>query len=328
MNLQITNSIRENFYNWLKNNNPSYSFQMGRWYYHCVRFKRDEHFDLIFCQENYDDPQPDSDKIRINEPMEYSGIYCSDTDQLYDVRFELSTALDLYGDNCPRFSEIKKQMKLLIEKQLHTMLHDSDRLMKESQLTEQSYISRLQNYRQQAAAYEAKEIFLNADDPYLDPVDELPYSYMDDISDESVFEFILNPENIIRECAEAYCNTHQEAFTYEYLKRSLIKAAYEKILANPDDTAHAMRKIRKAIMSSAAKSLQVTIRDLSGNLLTLSTSANSLLRDIDGQYLTDAMSKRDKKEFEAHFGEFCNRYSVTDIVSITYRRKVLYEAAS
>jgi hypothetical protein len=107
----------------------------------------------------------------------------------------------------------------------------------------------------------------------------------------------------------------------EFLTNDALGAEYAAIADNPRHQAHRVRAIMRAMNTTAAKTVRVTIRK-NGAELSFKTEADDLRRDCGRSYSTWRIAAADRREFERLFGD----YGPEDILRIEYGRAALFEA--
>ena len=190
-----------------------------------------------------------------------------------------------------------------------------------TELVTQGSKNRLENHIAYGAASEARELFLSDEGDgaftYRCPYDPPRWT------EDSLLEYILDPEGYAAREAAAYINGHQDNILYNFLANDATAAEYRAIQNNPRHPAHLVKQIMQAVGATTSKTVRVTIRK-NGLEFAFKTRANEFRRDCGNHYWSHNIAAADRREFERLFG--CGDYGPEDILRIEYGRAVIYMA--
>lgn len=325
----MTTNLMQGFYKWLQSDEQVCVVQQGDWTNHFVRVRRDKFFDLIYHQSNSSRGQEQENLIRVGEPLKYVGMYCRKDRLLYDMQYELYYMLRVVErEEQRKLVDLGNDFKKKAEDQIIQILGDDPRSqLSVKELTSNQYIEGYKSHKSYYAEINARDRFMNAEDPYENQDFELSI-WLDDeeFTKERILAYILSPENMVQKAAKTYIAKKQDELLFSILCRDATKEEYEKILADPGHELHIARKIQNAVWAPSIKNVNVTLDDQNGGTFTFKMEARGLRGDCKGGYCTIGMlNAKDEKLFESFYGDFCSRFSPKDVVRIEYRRKTLYQ---
>lgn len=329
-------TIKEKFEDWVTGNECNCSLNEDRWIYHFMRFKRDDHFDVILYQKNIrDDQNPAFELITLSEPIQYVGIYYRDERCIYDVNYPLTQLLDISWDNLAARRPLinyTRELKLSVEECVNNLIGNDRSNLTITDFVTEEYQEKFDRLKEGSLPYEkARAAFLAAKELSDVTFDDLWIDFSPDDSDNLTLSYIVDPEGTVRAEAEMYILKNQEHFLLAFRCNDLIEAEFQKILDNPDLAIHATRKIIQALKDVDAKAVKITVLDPDEKEFTVSMDKDCLDHDQGDTFSLYWLSNSTEKEREYYKKKYGDWYryedhSTKEIVRISYRNKVLYEA--
>ena len=284
---------------------------------HCtmIRVTKNDDFDYLYCQRNYH-----GSGIKRSSDFEYAGIYCKSDGFVYDdqtnIRVLRHEALTRLGA-----ARMLERLEAEVRGAVEAAIGNDLKNLKVQELTAERYLNNLDYFVKHCAASRAREMFLSGADDWA--AYRCPYE-PERWTEESLLEYILDPEGYTAREAAAYIDSHQEAILLDFLTNSATAEEYVALAGNPRHPAHRIRGIMEAVNASPAVTVRVTIRK-DGTEFSFKVNADDLRRDCGSSYITWHIAAADRREFERLFGRGAS-YGPEHILRIEYARSVLYEA--
>ena len=286
--------------------------------YHVMVFKvkKSADFDYIYVQRLYN-----CKNIERGGKFEYSGIYNKRDNLLYDSD-------DLWGLVEPHDRNkngLKQALKQSVCDMVEAAINNDRGNLTITELTDERELRDLEYAQKYDAANKARAAYLSGeyDENGYDFKFKCQYSPAE-WTEDSLLDYIRDPHKYAAAETKAYIKNNQESMLANFLKADLIAAEYAKILDNPQNPVHCVKRIISAVKDSSAKTVTVTIRK--GDIdFTFKAEAKEFHRDCVNSYSTYNIAAADRREFERIFGRNAN-YTPDEIVKIEHARKVLYQA--
>ena len=311
--------LHETFSAWLAGNEAgAFTYCENDFHHIVIKVQKNNDFDYLYSQRSYR-----CDTIQRSTKFEYAGIYCRHDDMIYDYQYEIRTLAE-----SPEAAKSLSAKQLLIRMQaevceaVEAIIGNDRSKLRVKSLKSQRDLDDLEYVKEHGAASTARDLFLSGVDGSA-PEYRCPFS-QPCWSEDSLLEYILNPEGYVSRMAAAYISENQDAILLAFLKNDAVSKAYIALAGNTRHTAHYIRKIMTAVNSITAKTVRVTIRK-DGKEFTFKTDADDLRRDCGFTYGTWHIAAQDRREFERLFGRHCY-YSPEEIMRIEYGRTAIYEA--
>lgn len=309
--------MNEQLSTWLASDDPGLChFREGGNTFLFFRLAKSPDFDYLFCERRYND-----DGLTRDCTFEYAGIYCRKDGLLYDEQYELKAAT--HGTDDRSAAALLEQLKQATRRKVEAAIGNDRSNLTVTEITDAHLLHDLEYLN----SYSAKEM---ARQHYLDTIEfEAPafrcHYGPDRWSEQSLLDYILDPEGYADKEAAAYIAAHQEDMLYTFLQNDAVLAEYQAILADTDNPVHYVKRIMAAMAGTSAKSVNVTIcKD--GIEFTFKTEAHILRGDCRSYYSTWNMTAADRREFQQLYGRNADYYP-QEILKITYARNVLYQKA-
>lgn len=312
-------AMNDTFTSWLASGDAGpCCFQDKGYAYILIRVEKNADFEYLFCQRQYN-----KEGLVRDSTFKYAGIYCRKDGLIYDAEHDL-TSLEENPELLQKRSaeELREQLKVAVREKVEAAIGNDRRNLQIAELTD----SRLLNQLEYTNKYSAKEA---ARRHYLDTVDFEPPVFSchydpDRWKEDSLLACIADPEGYARQQAEGFIADNQENMLYDFLYNDAVLKEYRAILADTGNPVHIIKKIKAAMETTSAKTVNVTIRK-EGTEFTFKTEASSLRGDCGSHYNSWSIVAADRRKFEQLFGRSAD-YTPEEILCITYARNVLYEA--
>jgi hypothetical protein len=283
-----------------------------------LRVKKNDDFDYLYCLRQYR-----SVGIERGGNFEYAGIYYRKDGKLYDTQYDINSfsgigSYEIEGNSKEALREL---LKLNVRKMVEATISSREKL-NITALSDERNLKELEYYQKYSAYNKAHEAYLSGNHS-----DTYNYSFKcnyvpKEWSEESLLDYILDPEQYTVAEVAAYVESQQEYMLLCFLQGDMLASEYRKIIENPSDPVHSVKRIMQALNASPAKTVVVTIRkdDID---FTFKAEADQYRRDCMTDYNNWHIVASDRREFERIFGRNA-RYTPVDIVKIMYSRAVLY----
>lgn len=303
------------FRNWLTSGTSAPFFsQDGTTMNMIIRVQRNENFDCLFVQRTNGDAA-----VSRKSDFRYAGIYCKEDGWIYDVqaavlgiaeyenwRFESSFALQM---------RLQEEVRVRVEK----MVGNNKANLNASGVADMKNPEKADDL-DSVSRQMARSEFLNGDE--FIPL-EYGCSYEPDPwMDETLMEYILDPDSYEEKEAQKYINECRDDILWELLRNEAVQREFTALANSPDNPVHFVKKIMSVMRYSPAKTVTVTIQK-NGIEFTFKEDADKLRKDWGDEYSHWTILERGWEQFGKLF-DGCEGYSPKEIVQITYGRKVLY----
>lgn len=307
--------MNDTFTNWLLSSDTSpYYFQIGITTLIITRLEKNKNFDCLFCQENYNYPSISNDSFK------YAGIYCKQNSSLYDIQQELKNVIEDFESMKDKSRKsLLEQLAKTVSYKVENFINNDRNNLQITELKNSQLLNRLDD-----AKFYAKR---TARESYFDDKPIIYHcSYIhNDCEEDSLLEYILDPDNYAQKEAETYISNNQENILYSLLCNDIIRKEYETISKDTKNPVHTIKKIRDAMNNTSAKTVNVTIfkNDIE---FTFKTEISPLRRVYEDSYNAYSIISKDRHRFEQTFGRYGD-YKPQEILRITHGKKVLYESS-
>jgi hypothetical protein len=307
---------QEQFRAWLaKPNGDAFTFQENNDHYTLIRVLKNAGFDYLYILGTYK-----RGGIERSGNFEYAGIYCRRDGMVYDDQYSIRPLRheELMRGGAPAMLQ---RLEAGVRQAVEAAIGNDRSSLRITELVTQGSKDRLENHMGYGAASEARDLFLHdeGDGAFTYRCPYNPPRWTED----SLLEYILDPEGYTAREAAAYIDSHQDNILYDFLSNDATAAEYRAIVENPRHPAHLIKRIMQAVGATTAKTVRVTIRK-DGLEFTFKTRANEFRRDCGNYYWSHNIAAADRREFERQFGR--GDYGPEDILRIEYGRAVVYEA--
>lgn len=306
----MINQEYQDFAEWLSGNKALFSGKVGGYTYLFLRIPKRPGIDYLYAQ--YIMP---GEKGPRDRGFDFIGIYNASDGLIYNMKNDFFQPID---DTLDKRSagNMASSLKKSVRESIETRVGNDRRNLKVQELTGQFYKNRLSDFCQYDASDRAREMYLQGKNP--ESYEFKCWYTPDNWTEDSLLDYIVDPAGYIQRESDRYWSDleNQEKMLFHFLANDAIAAEYEKLIADTGNQAHTVRRIMEAVNSVDAKTVTVTIRK-DGRECTFRTEADVFRRDC-----TDTYTRR---EFERRFATYVE-YAPVEIVRISYRGKILYEA--
>ncbi len=281
-----------------------------------MRIPKNDNFDYLYGMSSFY-----SDSIKRNEQFYYKGIYSKIDGLIYDSNGEFRIlAPEL--EYPQRLSEMADEVSKAVGKLIEERLADDCSNLDIHELTDDSCIKSVDDYRKYSAESDARKSYIFGDD-----ASSISFKCLYDFdgwNENNLLTYLSDKDSFIHTEAEKYWNEKQEYMLTQFMKHDLLKAELERIESLGDSTIDRIRKIRQAVELSFAKSVTVTVcKD--GEEMSFRTDTSELKDDPGSYYSTWHIAAPDREKFKQMFGRSAD-YTPDEIINIEYRGKSIYSA--
>lgn len=286
----------------------------GKWTSCCfLRIEKNEDFSYLYVSTG-----SEPELIR-GQDFKYAGIYCKADGQLYDEQYEFYS---LFGYDYDRHNirKMQKELQEAVCQEVENIIANDKSSLQITKLSNPNMELKLKTF-QIYVSQSAREHFLKHDG-YVVPEYKCAYKAQE-WTESSLLSYILDKQGYVSKEVADYISQNQEEIFLGLLCNDVLLAEYERLLADTDNSVHAIKRIIQAVSSVSAKTVNVTILK-EGKEFTFKTATDELKRDCDLYYSDWNIAAPDRRKFKEQFGERAEYYP-TEIIRITYARKVLYE---
>ena len=280
------------------------------------RLAKSPDFDYLFCDRQYKD-----DGLTRGSAFKYAGIYCRKDGLLYDEQYDLKAAAQ--GTDDRSAAALLEQLKQATRQKVESIIGNDRKNLTVTEITNTQILRQLENLNSYSDKNTARKCYLDAIE-FETPTFQCYYE-PNRWSEQSLLDYIIDPDGYADKEAAAYIAAHQEDMLYTFLENDAVSAEYQAIVTDEGNPVHCVKRIMAAMKTTSAKTVNVTIcKD--GTEFTFKTEADSFRRDCYSYYSTWEMTATDRRKFERIYGRSA-RYYPQEILKITYARKVLYQKA-
>jgi hypothetical protein len=289
----------------------AFIFSMHNSHTAVIRVPKGVYFEYLYFQRNFN-----SSGMERGDSFQYGGIFCKRDGQVYDRQHGISELVEVGRGVTKLYDRLEADVRGAVE----AAIGGDRRNLRVKELTDQCKIEHLEHFEKYGAASNARERFLrDTDDAFAYRCSYAPPPWTED----SLLAYILDPEGYAASEAGAYIENCQEAMLYEFLTNDALAAEYCAIVENPRNQAHRVKAIMRAMSTTAAKTVRVTIRK-DGQELTFKAEADQFRRDCGSYYSSWRIEAAGRRDFERLFGR--GDYGPEHITRIEYGKAVLYES--
>ena len=306
------------FSSWLaQRNDGAFGYKAGGDFYTVIRVRKNDDFDYLYCQRQYN-----GNSIERGDKFEYAGAYCKRDGRLYDRQYcikEISADDDASGKE-----NLMAVLKQAVRETVEAAINNDRRNLTVTEIPEGRLLEQLDYARMHEAMGVARKLYLD-NDGSEQPVSEFRCRYSPDRwTEDSLLAYILDPAAYAAEQTARHLADNQHVMLYDFLLADTVAAEYQKLLDNPLNPIHRMKRIMQAVNASSAKTVTVTIckDDID---FTFKIEADYLRRDCFGVYNDWNIVAADRREYKKLFGNNAS-FKPEDILRIEYARTVLYQA--
>jgi hypothetical protein len=282
----------------------------------------------------------------------FTGIYCKENGRLYYWETYKSRDVCALMKLCTDFQptpiddllntatkDIRSAVETVMNKdELDIGIEKITQIAQITQITDVRLLDHLAYYYENDARRDARTAYIT-NKTLEDLVYKCDHDYHDleNWEPEMVKEYILDPITFVAKEALKYVANNQEKLLSWRLENDAMRAEYRKIIDDPSNPVHLVKKIREAVSETSMNTntrintVRVAICK-EGKSFAFRTKVDSLRYLLNDYpfYYTWHIETKDRKEFERLFGNDEEhgpaRYGPSDIVTISYGNKVLYKA--
>lgn len=292
---------------------PCY-FQNAGINYSLIRVEKNQDFEYLFCQNLYHGKSTER-----QSSFQYAGIYCKKDGLVYDAGYMFEAQGSLRGRSAISLCE---QLEESVRRKVECAIGNDKNNLHITNITNEKILEQIEYLYRYKAKREARQRYLNMED-WKTPTYQCGYTFRQ-WKEDSLLDYILDPEGYAGKEAEAYLVNNQEKILYTFLENEAIEKKYQTLIADKDNPVHTIKKIKMVMAKTNAKTVHVTIKknDIE---FTFKVEANSLRGNYGEYYPAWYITGSDRKKFEELFGRNAN-YAPKEIIRITYAKKELYRA--
>jgi len=311
--------MNKDFLSWLGHaDNNTCTIEEAGMTYHFARVQKNEFFEYLYCQRQYSEKE-----LTRGGAFKYVGIFCRKDGELYDAQYDLKSLDHELGTMADKSAGVlSEQLQAAVRQRVEAAIGNDRRNLKISELTDSALLKRLDYARQYGAKENARKRYMDMEE-FQPPVYRCAYD-PDHWTEDSLLDYILDPQGYASKEAAAYIENNQEEMLFDFLCSDMELAEYQALVVDTNNPVHIVKKIMAAMNTTPAKTVNVTILK-NGEEFTFKTEAQELRRDCKNYYSSWNMVAADRRKFEELFGRSAD-YTPQEILRITYARAVLYEA--
>lgn len=311
--------MNDTFTSWLASGDTGLChFKESGYNYNIIRVEKDADFDYLFCQRQFHEKGMTRDSA-----FKYVAVYCRRDGLLYDAQYDLSSIdrdSELFAGRGA--DQLREQLKKAVRDKVEAAIGNDRGNLQVTELSGSILLNRLEYTNSHGAREEARKRF-------LDTVDSPPpvfhcYYEPEHWQEDTLLSYIIDPGGYAEREAAAFIAANQEDMLFDFLHNDAVLKEYRAILADTDNPVHIIKKIKAAMETTSAKTVNVTIRK-DGTEFSFKTEASSLRGDCGSHYNSWGLVAADRRKFAELFGRSAD-YTPQEILRITYARTVLYEA--
>lgn len=279
-----------------------------------LRVEKDADFDYLYSQRHFGRAS-----LQRKERFDYAGMYCKRDGKLYDEQYDLKSvtqASDEWG-----VGALTDRLTTAVRRKVEAVIGNDKANLNVTELTTPYIREKWENIRRYYAKERARTLFLDVNESEP-PTYQCAYM-AENWTEESLLEYILDPDGYADREAEAYMAENQEEMLLEFMASEAVAAEFRALLADTTAPVHYVRRIMAAMNACSAKMVNVTIRK-DGREFTFKTEAAEFRRDCQSSYNDWNIMAADRRAFHELFGRRAE-YFPAEIVRITYARSVVYE---
>lgn len=280
-----------------------------------IKAMKNKDFTYLYTQDDYND-----NGMRRGAVFEYAGIYYKGDGKLYDTDWRLRDIVPQIAQN--KASDMKDAIASNVRKRVEQYLDNNKNNLAERELSPK-YAEDLGYFRKYSSQDRVRNLFLQ--DVTSDAVVyECPYKF-DVWSENSLLQYIANPEDFEKKQADTYIAEHQQDMLLDIEENEFIREELRKIEALEDSPMHRLKNIMETMRKSEARTVEVTLNK-NGQMFTCKMEADRL-RGVPykGIYSMHGMATESRVAFENVYGRSA-QFGPEDITDISYRKKSIYSA--
>ena len=297
-----------------------YTCEAGGYHNNLIRVLKNKDFDYLYIQRH-------SVGIKRDVKFEYAGIYCKQNGLVYDGQYALRALfVDLDALEAHGADALYECLKTAVRSTVESIVSNDRNNLRITELSSEQWLKELSQFQEYTARENARRAYLHNEDDSSSGgfVSTFCCRYNPERwTEDSLLEYILDSESYVRDEAREYINSHQEVMLFDFLKGDMVASEYEKLIENPSNPVHCIKRIMRAVSASPAKTISVTIRK-DGIEFTFKAEAREFRLDCTSYYSDWNFVAADRREFIRLFGQNA-RCKPEDILRIKYARSVLYE---
>lgn len=305
--------MNQEFVEWLKSDSKEvFPISDGFCTHLFMRVSKRPGIDYLYDQQEFH-----GDTTPHIRPFEFAGIYNHKDGLIYD-------GSDVLDDTAAERSKacLVIAFQESVRKNIESRVGNDRRNLKVQELTDKNTIVSLKTYSDFEKA-NVRRMYLNGENPERD---QFKWNYNIGLRTENeLLDYIEDPEKYVQCVAETYWQDERnhEEMLRDFLVHDTVVEEYKKLVEDVGNPVHIIRRIIEAVTSGNPRTVTVTICK-NGQECTFKMDASVLRRDCKHTYGVQYIVAADRRKYKQQFGSY--GYSPDEIVRITYKGKVLYEA--
>ena len=272
-NFKESTATRSGFTDWIfAADGSAFQCEAGSYHVTVIRVRKNDDFDYLYCQRNY----RGSGIVR-SENFEYAGICRKLDGMIFDTLYNIQ---DVWNNEGRSREALHENLKRTVREAVEVAVNNDRRSLAVTEITDERQRESLTHFEKYAAAGNARAAYLSGEhDTFTFQCRYNPERWTED----SLLEYLLNPAEYAAKEVATYMDTHQEDMLSDFLAADMVAAEYAKILENPLNPIHRVKRIMAAVDACSAKTVTVTvcIDDID---FTFKADAGQFRRDCTDSY--------------------------------------------
>jgi len=304
--------MKDNLREWLQSGQPRFIDKINKDTTHYFRIPRDDVFDYLFRQSNYNKEKLQPDKL------EYTGIFNKLDNQVYDAQIDALTS-----DPSNTYRKLRDVFEKEVKDRINRIINNDRSILAVTDVSEITNIALKRNieYAQEYRNSDyVRKLFLGGCTPE-DIVYESDY-IAEKFTSEDYLDYIIDKESVIDGFAVKWIENNQEDIFAEFISNDITKEELQKTIDNPDNMLHTIKEIMDIMKDTDCKTVNVTTI-IDGKEMTFKAEADTLRRDCKYNYSSWNLPASDRRAFEEFYGRNTN-YTPNNIVCIKHGKNILY----
>lgn len=282
----------------------------------CIFFKLNvtENVDVIYGKYLWSDEISD---LEFTARPKYLGLFSHRDQKLYDTQPEYHFTIEnkLYDPKPCRREWIMDSIKEQVTQYIWKRFESNAEFANPASSEEHGY------YCEHTLEKDASELFLRDHKPQL----KIDFNW----NETFIFEFVNDPDALIRYIAEKLITVDGERLNREFLYVKAEEKKIEEIKKDPFHPAQAARRIRETIevysAHRAVNTVKIGLLDKENNEVYFKIDANTLISGlVEGLNILFLATEQDKILFNDRMDASKEVFYAKDIVSIHFGRTCLY----
>lgn len=303
MNFDI--DLSKIFFEFLESNNSTLYMKQDDKFYSIIKLSYSSSLDLIFGMYCY------SDKISIEEKLEYCGFYDKINKQLYDPQYLIKNRiLNLAWDDktYPSMSDLLEQFRSDVNKAIDSYVNSE----------KEDFCKSVDKYEPNLEEHNVYRDFLEGKEKFTFEAD------YDSNNKTNVLNYIYRGQDYVNEIAFNYVTVEKEQIGKQLISIDKKNELLEQIISDKKHSIHKVKAIIDSVKNQECSTVHIFINK----------------NDIDCDFRYDAkvlgspwslsclstfnITTPDRYHYEKLFGKYID-FQYEDITKIEYRGKAIYE---